>query len=191
MGDADGAVPTAWAAPWPAVVAGLVAAVGLGAWAVAADDPPGRVLTGIAALALATAAGLGALARPRLRADEDGLELRGATGVHRWPWDRVDAVRTMRMRRMGLPASYLEVETRDAPAEDAHDPGRLLVLGRLELGADPVEVADALQHHRARAGRASRASRGSSGGQRQGPDRDEDDEDHGDPADGEEPGRRS
>jgi len=179
--DPDG--PSAWAAPWPAVVAGLVAAVGLGAWAVAADDAPGRVLTGVAALALAVAAGLGALARPRLRADADGLELRGATGRRHWPWGRVDAVRTMRMRRMGLPASYLEVEARD----EAEPEGRLLVLGRLELGADPVEVADALQRHRARAGRASRAASAPEG---EHPDRDQHDEDEGDRADGEEPGPR-
>jgi hypothetical protein len=170
---------SAWAAPWPAVVAGAVAAIGLGAWAVGADDPPGRVLTGVAALALAMAAVIGATARPRLRADETGLMLRGATGTRRWPWERVDAVRTMRMRRMGLPASYLEVEARDVADRD----GRLLILGRLELGADPVEVADVLQAHRARAGR-------SRGLERQGPDGDEHDEEDGDPADGEEPGRR-
>jgi hypothetical protein len=179
--------PSAWAAPWPAVVAGAIAAIGLGAWAVGADDPPGRVLTGVAALALAVAAVIGAVARPRLRADETGLVLRGVTGARRWPWERVDAVRTMRMRRMGLPASYLEVEARDSTdgaGPDGPEPdSRLLVLGRLELGADPVEVADALQAHRARAGRAR-------GLERQGADGDEHDEEHGDPADGEEPGRR-
>ncbi|WP_433784791.1 PH domain-containing protein [Actinomycetospora sp. CA-101289] len=175
---------SAWAAPWPAVVAGAVAAIGLAAWAVSADDAPGRVLTGVAAVVLAVAAVIGAVARPRLRADETGLALRGATGTRRWPWERVDAVRTMRMRRMGLPTSYLEVEARDEPGRDEPEPdSRLLVLGRLELGADPVEVADALQVHRARAGRAR-------GLERQGTEGDEHDEDDGDPADGEEPGRR-
>ncbi|GAA4868540.1 PH domain-containing protein [Actinomycetospora straminea] len=172
--------PTTWAAPWPAVVLGLVGALGLAAWAVTATDPPGRLLTGLAALALGLSAVFGALARPRLQADADGLALRGIGGRHAWPWTRVDAVRSVRMRRMGLPASYLEVDVRD----EGPDPGRLLVLGRLELGADPVEVADALQHHRARAGR--RLS-----GQGQGPDRDEDQQDQGDPADGEEPGGRA
>jgi hypothetical protein len=91
----------------------------------------------------------------------------------------------MRMRRMGLPASYLEVEARDEAERDGPEPdSRLLVLGRLELGADPVEVADALQAHRARAGRA----RGL--GERHGADGDEHDEQDGDPGDGEEPGRR-
>ncbi|PVZ10813.1 PH domain-containing protein [Actinomycetospora cinnamomea] len=188
MPDPDEADPVAWAAPWPAVVAGLLAAVGSGAWAVAADDPPGRLLTGVAAVALAVAAGIGALARPRLGVDESGLVLRGVTGTRRWPWERVDAVRTVRMRRMGLPASYVEIEARDDEVPD----GRLLVLGRLELGTDPVEVADALQRHRARAGRrVPRHGSAGSAPERQGADGDEHDEDHGDPTDGEEPGRRT
>ena len=42
---------------------------------------------------------------------------------------------------MGLPAAYLEVEARDGgPTPRPTD--RLLVLGRLELGTDPVDVAD-------------------------------------------------
>lgn len=169
-----------WAPPWPAVVLGLVGALGLGAWSVAADDPPGRLLTGLAALALALTALFGAVARPRLRADDDGLALRGVSGRRSWPWTRVDAVRSVRTRRMGLPAAYLEVEVRDEG--DEPDGGRLLVLGRLELGTDPVEVAGTLQDHRARAGRRR-------SGERQRPHGDQDDEHDGDPTDGEEPGR--
>ncbi|MFC5136660.1 PH domain-containing protein [Actinomycetospora rhizophila] len=182
----DEARSQAWAAPWPAVALGVAGALGLGAWALAATDPPGRLLTGLAALALALSAAFGAFARPRLRADDDGLVLRGVSGRRAWPWTRVDAVRSVRMRRMGLPAAYLEVEVRD---EDGGEGGteRLLVLGRLELGTDPVEVADALQDLRARAGR--RRTSGSSAHQRERPDHDEDDQHHDDPADGEEPGR--
>lgn len=171
-----------WAAPWPAVALAVAGALGLGAWALAATDPPGRLLTGIAALALALAAAFGAFARPRLRADDDGLALRGASGLRAWPWTRVDAVRAVRLRRMGLPAAYLEVEVRDEG--DGGD--RLLVLGRLELGTDPVEVAGALQDRRAQAGRR-RSGRSGSEGER--PDRDQDDQHHDDAADGEEPGR--
>ncbi|MEJ2886755.1 PH domain-containing protein [Actinomycetospora aeridis] len=173
-----------WAPPWPAVVLGAAGALGLGAWSLAATDPPGRLLTGLAALALALGAAFGAFARPRLRADDEGLALRGVSGRRAWPWTRVDAVRAVRMRRMGLPAAYLEVEVRDE-GDDGTD--RLLVLGRMELGTDPVEVADALQEHRARAGRR-RSGQGRSG-QGERPDRDEDDQHHDDPPDGEEPGR--
>lgn len=142
----------AWAAPPGAVVLGAVAAVGLGAWAALSDDPPGRLLLGLAALALAGAAALGGLARPRLAARVDGLEVRGIRGARRWPWSRVDAVRVVRLRRMGLPATYVEVDARDADGLET-----LLVLGRLELGGDPVDVAAALQDHRARAGRGGTA----------------------------------
>ena len=138
----------AWSAPPGAVVLGVVAAVGLGAWAVLSDDAPGRLLLGLAALALAGAAALGGLARPRLAARADGLELRGIRGARSWTWSRVDAVRIVRMRRLGLPATYVEVDARDADGLET-----LLVLGRLELGDDPVDVAAALQDHRARAGR--------------------------------------
>ncbi|MHC1558367.1 PH domain-containing protein [Actinomycetospora sp. C-140] len=182
MTDDAGAVT--WAAPWPAVLLGLAGTVGFGAWALAVGDPPGRLLVGIAAVAVGVVTAVGAFARPRLRVDDGGLVLRGLTGTRRWPWERVDAVRVVRMRRLGVPAAYLEVETRDG---DAPDDGRLLVLGRLELGTDPVEVAEALQEHRARAGRAARTP---ASGQREDPDRDEHDQDDGDPADGEESGGR-
>ena len=107
-----------WSAPPAAVALGVVAALGLGAWAVASDDPPGRLLVGLAAVALAVGAALGGLARPRLAARPDGLELRGVRGTRRWPWARVDAVRVVRMRRLGLPAAYVEVDARDADGTD-------------------------------------------------------------------------
>lgn len=137
-----------WSAPRPAVALGVVAATGLAAWAVGSTDPPGRLLVGLAAVALAVATAVGGLARPRLAARPDGLELRGVRGVRRWPWTRVDAVRVVRMRRLGLPATYVEVDARDADGSET-----LLVLGRLELGEDPADVAAVLQDHRARAGR--------------------------------------
>lgn len=142
-----------WAAPVGAVVLGAVAAVGLGAWAVVTPDAAGRLLVGLAAVGIALAAVVGALARPRLAARADGLTLRGPLGTRTWPWARVDAVRVVRLRRLGMPAAYVEVEARD---DDGGE--RLLVLGRLELGADPRDVAEALQSHRARAGRSAGAA---------------------------------
>jgi len=154
----DGApdVPRRWSAPLPAVVLGLVGAVGLLAWAALGAgtgtlDAPGRLLLGVAGVVVGVAALVGLRARPRLAADDDALVLRGPLGTRRWPWDRVDAVRVVRMRRLGLPAAYLEIDARD---DDGGE--RLLVLGRLELGADPADVAEALQGHRADAGRRPR-----------------------------------
>lgn len=142
---------TRWAAPAGAVVLGALGALGLAAWAVTADDAPGRVLAGLGALALALAALFGGLARPRLAVDDAGLTLRGPLRTLSWPWAGVDAVRVVRARRLGLPTAYVELEARDAAGDE-----RLVVLGRLELGADPVEVAEVLQEHRAAAGRRDR-----------------------------------
>lgn len=162
-----------WAAPRGAVALGVTAALVLAAWAATAADPPGRLLVGIAAVAVLVASAVGAVARPRLAAGPDGLTLRGLRGRRRWPWPRVDAVRVVRMRRLGLPAAYVEVDARDDDGTE-----RLLVLGRLELGTDPVEVAASLQEHRARAGRAPREPDGSD--ERHRPDRDGQDEHRGD-----------
>jgi hypothetical protein len=138
-----------WAAPRGAVALGLIGAVGLlAAVFVSALDGPGRLLLGVAGVAVGAAAVFGLRARPRLAATGETLAVRGLLGARVWPWTRVDAVRVVRMRRLGLPTAYLEIDARDDDGTE-----RLLVLGRLELGADPVDVAAALQAHRARAGR--------------------------------------
>lgn len=153
MDNSDDAPARRWAAPVPAVVVGLLAGVGLLAWVAlgvrtGSLDGPGRLLLGVAGVAVGAAALVGLRARPRLAADEDALVLRGVLTTRSWPWARVDAVRVVRMRRLGLPAAYLEIDARDDDGSE-----RLLVLGRLELGTDPVDVAEALQAHRADAGR--------------------------------------
>jgi hypothetical protein len=151
--DAARVVPRHWSAPVPAVALGLFGAVGLLAWVVLGTqtgslDPPGRLLLGVAGVVVGAAALVGLRARPRLAAEDDALVLRGPLTTRRWPWARVDAVRVVRMRRLGLPAAYLEIDARD---DDGGE--RLLVLGRLELGTDPADVAEALQAHRADVGR--------------------------------------
>jgi hypothetical protein len=144
----------AWSAPRGAGVLGLIGAVGLlAAVFLSGLDGPGRLLLGVAGVAVGAAAVFGLRARPRLAATGDSLTLRGLLGARTWPWTRVDAVRVVRMRRLGLPAAYLEIDARDDDGTE-----RLLVLGRLELGTDPVDVADALQAHRARAGRGGTPS---------------------------------
>jgi hypothetical protein len=155
--------PLRWAAPVPVVILGLLGAVGLLAWVVlgtrtGALDGPGRLLLGLAGVALGVAGIAGLRARPRLAAEPDALVLRGVLARRDWPWSRVDAVRVVRMRRLGLPAAYLEIDARDDDGTE-----RLLVLGRLELGADPADVADALQGHRADVGRRCGSGSGSGG----------------------------
>lgn len=176
-----------WAAPVGAVVLGLVGAVGLLAYVVLGSlDGPGRLLLGVAGVAVGAAAVVGLRARPRLAASAEDLTLRGLLGARTWPWTRVDAVRVVRMRRLGLPAAYVEIDTRDDDGAE-----RLLVLGRLELGTDPVDVAAALQTHRARAGRGGGTSAADAAGGRAAHDaaeRDVADDDHEDQRDDDPPG---
>lgn len=125
-------------APQPAIVvlAWVLAAVA-GAWAVFADDPPGRVLLGVAAMLLAVAGVFALVARPRLAADHEGITVRGLTGARKWAWSEVN-VRLVRTRRLGRDTATLEVDAENA------EPPALVVLGRLDLGADPEDVVDAL-----------------------------------------------
>ncbi len=125
-------------APQPSVVVlawGL--AVTAGAWAAFTHDPPGRVLLGAVALLLAFAGVYTSVARPRLAADQDGITIRGLTGTQRWAWAEVN-VRLVRTRRLGRDAATLEVDAENA------EPPALVVLGRLDLGADPEDVVEEL-----------------------------------------------
>ncbi len=193
MDDPDDGAPRRWAAPLPAVVLGLVVAVGLLAWVVLGVrsgtlDGPGRLLLGLAGVAIGAVALVGLRARPRLAAEDDALVLHGPFTARRWPWTRVDAVRVVGMRRLGVPVAYLEIDARDDDGTE-----RLLVLGRLELGTDPREVADALQVHRAdvgrgrsRPGRSGTATAGRGGvaddrAEREVPQEDRDEQDDDDP----------
>jgi hypothetical protein len=114
-----------------------VLAAAAAAWAAFSGDPPGRVLLGSVALLLALAGLFGSVARPRLAADHEGVAVRGLFGTRRWTWAEVN-VRLARTRRLGRDASTLEVDAENA------DPPDLVVLTRLDLGADPEDVVDAL-----------------------------------------------
>jgi len=114
-----------------------VLAAAAAAWAALADDPPGRVLLGVVALLLALTGLYTTVARPRLAADRDGIAVRGLTGTRTWTWAEVN-VRLVRTRRLGRESATIEVD-----AGNAEEPA-LVVLGRFDLGADPVDVVDEL-----------------------------------------------
>lgn len=126
-----------WAPKVELAVLAWVLAFIAAAWAVYTDDPPGRVLTGAVALMLALAGLFGVVARPRLAAGPLGVTVRGLTGRRSWPWAEVN-VRLVRTRRLGRDVATLELD-----ADNAAEPA-LVVLGRLDLGADPEDVVDAL-----------------------------------------------
>jgi hypothetical protein len=130
-------------APALVVLAWLLAA-GAAAWCVAlwvsGADPAGRLFAAVAAAGAGIAALFGTRARPRLHADVDGLTVGGLWRSHHHPWPFVAEVRVLQVRRLGRTTSYLEVDTVSADGTE-----RLLVFGRLDLAADPEDVAPLLR----------------------------------------------
>lgn len=127
---------------------GLVVTAGVGAAAAAAwcavlwtsdADPAGRLIAGVAAALLALAALYGIRARPRLRVDADGLTVSGLLRRRHHPWPFVTGVRVLQVRRLGRMSSLLEIDTITASGVE-----QLLVFGRLDLAADPEDVAPEL-----------------------------------------------
>jgi Bacterial PH domain len=85
------------------------------------------------------AAFFGTRARPRLRADADGLTVSGMFRTRHHPWPLVQNVRVLQVRRLGRRTSLLEIDTVSTNGDE-----QLLVFGRLELAADPEDVAPEL-----------------------------------------------
>jgi hypothetical protein len=136
--------------PRPVETGALVAVGLLLAGAVLLVDTAGRVLIGTAAVLMLGIAVRDVVARPRLSAGPDGVDVRGWTSRTHLPWPglRIDVRET---RRFGVRNRTLELDTAAGPDED----GVLVVLGRRDLGADPAEVARALAALDPTAGRAT------------------------------------
>ncbi len=103
------------------------------------SDPAGLLIAGIAAVGVGFASLFGSRARPRLRADLDGLTVGGLLRTRHHPWPLVQDVRVLRVRRLGRDTSLLEIDTQNADGDE-----HLLVFGRLDLDADPEDVAPQL-----------------------------------------------
>jgi hypothetical protein len=98
-------------------------------------DAPGRLLLGVAAAGLIVFAGGTWRARPKLAITEDGLQIGGWLRFQHLRRTDIKIIRITEFRRIGRKTRLLEI--------DAHD-GRLFVFSRWELGADPLDVLDAL-----------------------------------------------
>jgi len=130
-------------APGLVVLAWLLA-IAAAAWCAAlwwtGSDPAGGLLAAVAAVGAGLAALFGTRARPRLRADPDGLTVGGLLRPRHHPWPFVTDVRVLQVRRLGRESSLLQVDTMAADGTE-----RLLVFGRLDLAADPEDVAPQLR----------------------------------------------
>ena len=142
----DRSVPVAggsWSPPaalvglaWAGAVAAAVRVMLL----VGTGDAPGLLLAAVATVGLAATALYGTVARPRLRADIDGITVGSLGGRRHLPWSQVHDVQARAVRRLGRDSMMLELDVVDPDGAE-----RLLVFGRLDLGDDPVDVADALR----------------------------------------------
>jgi hypothetical protein len=144
MGDRLPAGVREWSPAAGIVVVAWLLAAGAALWCVtlwwSGSDPAGGVLAAVTAVGAAFAALFGTRARPRLRADPDGLTVGGLFRSRHHPWPFVTDVRVLRVRRLGRESSLLEVDTITADGTE-----RLLVFGRLDLAADPEDVAPQLR----------------------------------------------
>ena len=103
-------------------------------------DAPGRILVGTAALLVLALAVRDLVARPRLSAGPDGVQVRSWSTRRHMPWPLL-RIRVRASRRLGVTSRALELDTAAGP----DDEGVLVLLGRRDLGADPEEVARALR----------------------------------------------
>jgi hypothetical protein len=127
---------TEWAPPAPGIAgcgaAGILMAI---ASVTLVTDPPGRILTGIAAAGLILFAGVTWRARPKLAISPGGLVLRGWFRTQVLQHSDIKIIRITEFRRHGRTVRLLEVET---------VAGGLVILSRWDLGTDPLKVLDAL-----------------------------------------------
>ena len=98
-------------------------------------DPPGRILTGIAAVGLILFAGLSWRARPKLAITPDGLALRGWFRTQLFQQSDIKIIRITEFRRYARKVRLLELETVN---------GGLVIFSRWDLGTEPLGVLDAL-----------------------------------------------
>ncbi|MFE7798565.1 PH domain-containing protein [Nocardia sp. NPDC057440] len=134
----------AWTTPTPALIAVTVGGVVLAGAAVLADEAASRLLIGLAAAGLLVLAGLGFRQRPRLAVSagpQPRLVVRSLVGPTEYSRDQIVRARVVSYRRLGRRTPMLEIDVQHDGAE------RLLIFGRWDLGASPVDVFDTLVEH--------------------------------------------
>ncbi|MER6989441.1 PH domain-containing protein [Saccharopolyspora hirsuta] len=125
-----------WSTPIGLVATGWVLTAAAVIWWFAAEAAVDRLFVGVLVLAFAAASAHATICRPRLSANRSGIIVRSLGGRRHWPWSAV-SIRVLRQRRFGREVHSLEL-----------DADVLVILTRLDLGADPQDVADALRSWR-------------------------------------------
>ncbi len=128
-----------WSVPSRYVVLSAAGAAAFGIGGALADDRISSYVAFAAAVTLLAIASRDLIARVRLSADTEGLiVIQGFAGRRHIPWSDVTAIRVDERSRLGLSSHLLEVDT----GETVH------LLTTRELGADPADVAAALERIR-------------------------------------------
>jgi hypothetical protein len=122
-----------FAAP-PRLVAGLAAGAAAAGVAMIFVDAPGRILLLVLGGVLLVEAVRLAVARPVLVVDSSGIKVRRGGRPHEYPWPAVGRVAPHTSRRL-VTTRTLELDVGDT----------LLVIPSYRLGADPAEVAAAIE----------------------------------------------
>ncbi|MET0699549.1 MAG: PH domain-containing protein [Mycobacterium sp.] len=127
---------TEWG-PRPVGIFGLgIAGILLGTGAVTlVTDAPGRILIGVAAVGLFVFAIFSWRARPKLAITDRGLVVRSWLRTVTLQQPDIAIIRITEFRRIGRKVRLLEIDTTD---------DHLRVFTRWDLGADPLQVLDAL-----------------------------------------------
>ncbi len=131
MTDFPGAGSHSWRTPAPWLVALLVLAGAAITGAALLREPLDRIVTTLVGVTLLMVAVVGW--RRRLVGGPRGLLIGGLTGTRIVPWSMVRRVECGRTKRMG--SATLEIDLADE---------ELLLFGRVELGAEPEDVAATL-----------------------------------------------
>jgi Bacterial PH domain len=127
---------TQWGPPTAGIAGCGIAGVAMAIASVTlVTDPPGRILTGIAAVGLILFAGLSWRARPKLAITPDGLALRGWFRTQLFQQSDIKIIRITEFRRYARKVRLLELETLN---------GGLVIFSRWDLGTEPLGVLDAL-----------------------------------------------
>ncbi|AYF74676.1 PH domain-containing protein [Nocardia yunnanensis] len=147
MTAADPSSRLSWSTPPAALVTCGIGAIVLAAATFLANDGPGRLLIGLAALGLLCLTGVGLRQRPRLAVEPGNpvhIVVRGLTGPQRYTPQQILRVRVVNYRRLGRRMPMLEMDV-DHLGEE-----RLIIFGRWDLGAHPEDVLEVLRIHLAR-----------------------------------------
>lgn len=129
--------PLSWSVPLPQVAVTVIAAVVFAGLALV-DTGPGRALAAVAALALVGAAARDGLLRPGLEAGPAGVRVVDGVRRRTLGWEEIIGIRAVTETRLGLRTRLLELDLDHT----------VLVRSRRVLGAEPVEVAAALEQLR-------------------------------------------